>query len=105
MELLQRGSLRAALRDTALRPELRWNARCAAGLPAGGVPEWPAVGPALPPAPAPASTRRALKRPPCLPLAPTAKPRRGRQIALDVAEGLAYLHGELRVLHSDLKAA
>lgn len=30
---------------------------------------------------------------------------RGRQIALDVAEALVFLHTRLRVLHSDIKAA
>lgn len=28
---------------------------------------------------------------------------RGRSIALDVAEAVAYLHGEARILHSDIK--
>lgn len=42
-------------------------------------------------------------------LHPTTVPRcaelacRGRQVALDVAEGLRYLHTEMGVLHSDLK--
>ncbi len=30
---------------------------------------------------------------------------RGRQVAVDVAEGLHFLHSEMRVMHSDLKAA
>lgn len=35
-----------------------------------------------------------LRPPPCS----------GRQVAIDVAEALAYLHGEVKVLHSDLKS-
>ena len=29
--------------------------------------------------------------------------RSGRRVALDVAEAVAYLHGEARILHSDIK--
>lgn len=41
---------------------------------------------------------------PCLPclLCPL---RRGFQVALDVAEALAYLHEEARILHNDVKSA
>lgn len=48
------------------------------------------------------SERAALTRPPSV---CCRAQRRGRQVALDVAEALVYLHTKLRVLHSDLKAA
>ncbi|KAL4423507.1 hypothetical protein ABPG77_003640 [Micractinium sp. CCAP 211/92] len=55
-ELMQGGSLRAALEDPQRRSLLRWDAH-------------------------------------------------GRQVALDVAEALAYLHGALQMRHTDLKAS
>ena len=30
-------------------------------------------------------------------------PRSGRRLALDAAEAVAYLHGDMRILHSDIK--
>ena len=41
---------------------------------------------------------------PSRPLHPSIIHCRGRQVAIDVAEALVYLHNELGVLHSDLKA-
>jgi len=42
---------------------------------------------------------------PCRPAPCSLAERSGRQIAIDVAEALCYFHTELRMLHSDLKAA
>lgn len=39
----------------------------------------------------------------CNLLQPTFHPCRGRQVALDVAEALVYLHEDARILHSDVK--
>lgn len=89
-------ALGRAVRGTGRRAQLRsaWPIACGSGCLQAGC--W------QPAAHAP-RVFAAETSSPALPNPPTTC--RGRQVALDVAEALDYLHSELRVLHSDLKAA
>lgn len=95
------GSLQAAILDPAGQLELRWRNRCDAHrrgrqrcCPALTLIHQCCPAPARSPAVLPALHAAARRVPAAL--------HRGRHVALDVAEGLAYLHGSLGVMHSDL---
>lgn len=105
-ELLPKGSLADALRAPDRRRTMRWSTGCAwrrrvgARLPGGaaaclvGMLYWLPVRPCLLPPTGPRRACRPARLPGC----------RGYQVAADVAEGLAYLHTQLRLGHGNIKA-
>ena len=90
-EFMPGGNLRVALQQPEMRQQLRWKARwvrdCA----------WSAA------LHAPAVLASVLLLPAIVYIAYCICCCRGRQVALDIAEALDYLHNEPKVLHGDLK--
>ena len=98
MKLMPGGSLREALQQAGPQAHWQWSARCA------GACSWPCSPPAL------MFCRHSVTHAQVLSWLGISSFRlnghvcRGRQVALDVAEALDYLHTDRNVMHSDVRS-
>ena len=102
MEFMPGGNLRVALQQPEMRQQLRWEARWVGSCACSGSP-CPRSAYMCAVAVTDVATTRQHTRRRANHTASCICCCRGRQVALDIAEALDYLHNEPKVLHGDLK--